>query len=55
MSLRFVTRKLKTQTLGDDDGAVQSNVESEKGSQDKLDLSNKKIESTKVYSHYYTL
>ena len=24
MSLRFVTRKLKTQTLGDDDGDVQS-------------------------------
>ena len=41
MSLRFVTRKLKTQTLGDDEGEVQTANRSVTEGEDKLDAATK--------------
>ena len=48
MSLRFVTRKLKTQTLGDDDGGVETNNGAAAASLNTPDSSNQQTDKNMV-------
>ena len=55
MSIRFVTRKLKTQTLGDDDGAVATDDGATTESLNKSDSSNQKKDKNMVSSNSYII
>ena len=48
MSLRFVTRKLKTQTLEDDDSEVETKNVRTTEAEDKLDATSKNMEENIV-------